>query len=260
MNNCIAHSEYTIGGRIYLNEFEDQIILTNPGSFLPGSIEPVLQPSFNPPFYRNQLLAETMVRFNMIDTQAMGIRRVFRIQQEKYFPLPSYDLTNPRQVSVVVYGKVLDENYTQVLFKNPDYDLTTVYLMDRVQKHEPISKEAVKYLRKLKVIEGSMPNIYISASLAASVEEKAQYVKNRGFEDEAYKKWILNYLETYKTGKKKDFLILLKEKLPDTMNDKQKEYKVQNLLQSLRREGFIETDSENHRNANWVLSKSKPVI
>ena len=105
-----------------------------------------------------------------------------------------------------------------------------------------------------------MPNIYISASLAASVEEKAQYVKNRGFEDEAYKKWILNYLGTYKTGKKKDFLILLKEKLPDTMNDKQKEYKVQNLLQSLRREGFIETDSENHRNANWVLSKSKPVI
>lgn len=260
MNNCIAHSEYTIGGRIYLNEFEDQIILTNPGSFLPGSIEPVLQPSYNPPFYRNQLLAETMVRFNMIDTQAMGIRRVFRIQQEKYFPLPSYDLTNPRQVSVVVYGKVLDENYTQVLFKNPDYDLTTVYLMDRVQKHEPISKEAVKYLRKLKVIEGSMPNIYISASLATSVEEKAQYVKNRGFEDEAYKKWILNYLGTYKTGKKKDFLILLKEKLPDTMNDKQKEYKVQNLLQSLRREGFIETDSENHRNANWVLSKSKPVI
>lgn len=112
MNNCIAHSEYTIGERIYWNEFENQIILTNPGSFLTGSIEPVLQLSYNPPFYRKQLLAETVVRFNMIDTQAMGIHRVFRIQQEKYFPLPSYDLTNPRQVSVVVYGKVLDENYT----------------------------------------------------------------------------------------------------------------------------------------------------
>ena len=33
LNNCIAHSEYTYGGRIYLNEFEDRIILTNPGSF-----------------------------------------------------------------------------------------------------------------------------------------------------------------------------------------------------------------------------------
>ena len=71
MNNCIAHSEYTIGGRIYLNEFEDHIILTNPGTFLPGSIEPVLKASYNPPFYRNQLLAEAMVKLNMIDTQAM---------------------------------------------------------------------------------------------------------------------------------------------------------------------------------------------
>lgn len=169
--------------------------------------------------------------------------------------MPSYDLTNHRQVSVVVYGKVLDENYTQVLFKNPNYDLTTVYLMDRVQKHEPISKDAVKYLRKLKVIEGKVPNIYISASLAASVEEKAQYVKNKGFEDEAYKKWIINYLETYKAGKKKDFLILLNEKLPDTMDDKQKLYKVQNLLQSLRKEGLIRLDSDNFREANWILNK-----
>lgn len=256
MNNCIAHSEYLIGGRIYLNEFEDHIILTNPGTFLPGSVEPILKASYNPPFYRNQLLAETMVKFNMIDTQTMGIRRVFRIQQERYFPLPDYDLSVPRQVGVVVYGKVLDENYTQVLFEHPDFDLTTVYLMDRVQKHESISKEAVKYLRKLRVIEGKVPNVYVSASLAASVEEKAQYVKNKAFDDEAYKKWILNYLETYKAGKKKEFLILLKDKLPDTMNDRQKLYKVQNLLQALRKEGLITLDSGNLRTANWVLDKS----
>ena len=192
----------------------------------------------------------------MIDTQTMGIRRVFRIQQEKYFPLPDYDLNVQRQVGVVVYGKVLDENYTQVLFNNPDFDLATVYLMDRVQKHELISKDAVKYLRKLGIVEGKMPNIYISASFASSVEEKAQYVKNKGFDDEAYKKWVLNYLETYKAGKKKDFLILLKDKLPDTMSDKQKLYKVQNLLQSLRKEGVITLDSDNVRTANWVLAES----
>ena len=91
MNNCIAHSEYTFGGRIYLNEFEDRIILTNPGSFLPGKIEPILNPSYNPPFYRNQLLAESMVKLNMIDSQSTGIRRVCRIQKERYCPLPDYD-------------------------------------------------------------------------------------------------------------------------------------------------------------------------
>ena len=253
MNNCIAHSDYTIGGRIYLNEFEDKLILTNPGTFLPGGIEPILQPSYNPPFYRNQLLAETMVKLNMIDTQAMGIRRVFRIQQEKFFPLPDYDFSVPRQISVTVYGKVLDENYSRVLFENPDFDLSTVYLIDRVQKHAPISKEAIKELRRLGVIEGKAPNIYVSAKVAESTDTKAQYVKNKGFDDEYYKKLIISYIETYEKGKKKDFIELLADKLPDTMDEKQKNSKVRNLLGSLKNEGRITTDSENKRLANWIL-------
>lgn len=253
MNNCIAHSDYTIGGRIYLNEFEDKLILTNPGTFLPGGIEPILQPSYNPPFYRNQLLAETMVKLNMIDTQAMGIRRVFRIQQEKFFPLPDYDFSAPRQISVTVYGKVLDENYSRVLFENPDFDLSTVYLIDRVQKHIPISKEAIKELRRLGVIEGKAPNIYVSAKVAESTDTKAQYVKNKGFDDEYYKKLIISYLETYEKGKKQDFIELLADKLPDMMDEKQKNSKVRNLLGSLKNEGRITTDSDNKRLANWIL-------
>lgn len=179
LNNCIAHSEYTYGGRIYLNEYEDKIILTNPGSFLPGKIEPILDPAYNPPFYRNQLLAETMVKLNMIDSQSTGIRRVFRIQKERYFPLPDYDLSNKQQVRVRIYGKILDENYSQILFKNPDFDLETVFLIDCVQKGIKIDKAAVKYLRKLKVIEGKMPNIFLSATISETLGEKTQYVKIR---------------------------------------------------------------------------------
>lgn len=48
-------------------------------------------------------------------------------------------------------GSFLWESIELVL-KSSD-NLTRVYLMDRVQKHEPISKDAVKYLRELKVIE-----------------------------------------------------------------------------------------------------------
>ncbi len=255
MNNCIAHSDYTIGGRIYLNEFEDSIILTNPGTFLPGKIEPILEPSYNPPFYRNQLLAQTMVNFNMIDTQTTGIRRAFRIQKERYFPLPDYDLSRARQVKVTIYGKILDENYTHMLFENPDFDLKTVYLADCVQKHKPINKEEVRYLRKLNVIEGKMPNIYISARIAEYVDEKAQYVKNKGFDEDAYQKWIVSYLETFKTAKKQDIIKLLSDKLPDSLDDRQKEAKVKNLLQKMKQAGKIKLDSENKRLANWILAK-----
>lgn len=253
MNNCIAHSDYSLGGRIYLNESEDSVMLTNPGTFLPGTIETALQKNYNPPFYRNQLLAETMVKFNMIDTQSMGIRKAFRIQQEKFFPLPEYDLTIRNQVCVTVYGKLIDENYSRVLYDNPDFDIETVFLIDRIQKGKAISRDAVKYLRKLGVIEGKMPNIYISAKIAESIDGKAQYIKNKGFDDEAYCQWIVNYLRTYKKAKKKDFMLLLQDKLPDSLDVKQKEAKVKNLLQKMKQEGIITTDSDNKRLANWIM-------
>ena len=255
MNNCIAHSDYTIGGRIYLNEFEDRITISNPGTFLPGRIEPVLRPGYNPPFYRNQLLAEAMFKFNLIDTQTMGIRKVFKIQRDKFFPLPDYVFTEDRKVSVTVYGKVLNDNYSRVLFDHPDFDLTTVFLIDKVQKHERISPEAIKHLRKLGVIEGRAPNIYISADVAESMDKKAQYVKNKGLGDEIYKGWILQFLKTYGKGKKKDFMSVLEDSLPASLDPKQKEYKVRNLLAALKREGKIELDSPNKRLANWVLKK-----
>lgn len=160
---------------------------------MPGSIEVALQKNYTPPFYRNQLLAETMVNFNMIDTQSMGIRKVYKIQKNKYFPMPDYDFSVGNQVSVTVYGKVLDENYCKVLFEHPNYDLQTVFLIDQVQKHRRITSEQVKYLRKLNIIEGRIPNIYISAEVAKSLNEKEQYVKNKGFDDAFYKELIIKY-------------------------------------------------------------------
>lgn len=255
MNNCIAHSDYTIGGRIYLNEFEDKIILTNPGVFLPGSIEIAIQRNYNPPFYRNQLLAETMVKFNMIDTQTMGIRKVFRIQQEKYFPLPDYEFPANNQVNVTVHGKVIDDNYSRVLFDNPNLEIETVFLIDSVQKHKGITREAIKHLKKLGVIEGKTPNIYLSAKIAESIDKKAQYIKNKAFDEDSYRKWIINYLKTYEKAKKQDFIQLLQEKLPDLLTEKQKEARIKYLLQKMKQEGVITTDSENKRLANWILVK-----
>lgn len=180
---------------------------------------------------------------------------MFRIQQEKFFPLPDYNLNTKNQVSVFVYGKIIDENYTKVLFENPDFDIETAFWIDRVQKHKSIPKDAIKQLRALGVIEGKMPNIYISAKVAESIDERAQYIKNKGFENEAYCKWIISYLKTYKKGTKQDFIQLLKDKLPDSLTDKQKVSKIKNILQTMRQDGIITTDSPNKRLANWILVK-----
>ena len=253
LNNCMAHANYQLGGRIYINEFEDKISFTNPGDFLPQNIEAVLQTSYNPPFYRNQLLAESMANFHMIDTAAMGIRKVFRIQKEKYFPMPDYDFSN-NQVGVTVYGKILDDKYTQLLFRQPDLDLETVYLLDRVQKKLKLSKEAVSCLRKYKLIEGRVPNLFISELVAQEVKEEAQYIRNKAFDDKYYKDLIVKYIATYGRANRNDIRKLLWDKLSDVLKDEQKESKIKNLLQSMRRSGVIVPDVENSKKAYWILS------
>ncbi|GBU28966.1 transcriptional regulator [Treponema sp. R8-4-B8] len=257
INNCMAHQDYTTGMRIYIDEFEDHIIVSNPGSFLPGDVREVLKPGYTAPYYRNPLLADTMVKFNLIDTASMGIRRIFNIQKKKYFPMPDYDTSVNGKVSVTVYGKVLDMKYAKILFKNPDLDLDTVFLVDRVQKRLSLEKDAIKHLRDLKVIEGRAPNIYLTANIAAIIETESEYIRNKGFDDETYRKWILEYLTQYKKATKAQIKRLLWEKLPDILNNRQKESKIKNLLWVLKKEGRITTDTPNKRIANWVLANPK---
>ena len=254
LNNCIAHSDYNLGGRIYVNEFEDKLILTNPGSFIPEGIEPILNPGYTSPFYRNQLLAEAMVMFKMIDTETTGIRRVFHIQRERFFPLPDYDITSKERVEVTIYGKEINEKFTYLLHDNDNLNLVTVYLLDQVQKGKQVSKEAVAHLRKHKLVEGRVNNLYLSAPLAKTEEDRVQYIKNKAFDDKYYQDMVVNYLRKFGKANRAAVRDLLIDKFPDTLSPKQKERKVLTLLTALKRNGIITTDSENKRIANWILT------
>ena len=255
LNNCIAHSNYQLGGRIYVNEFEDKLKFTNPGDFIPQKIEKVLEASYSPPFYRNQLLAESMAAFRMIDTATLGIRRAYNIQKAKYFPMPDYNVSSGAQVEVTIYGKTLNDSYMHILYDHQDLDLQTVFLLDRIQKGLPIEKEDVDRLCEQKLVEGRLTSLYLSASAAKSIDESTTYIKNKGFDDKYYKDLIVEYLRQYKKAKKKDIRELLWDKLPDALSDKQKEYKIGNLLAVLKKNNIIDTDSTNQQRSYWVLKQ-----
>ncbi|MCU0238415.1 MAG: putative DNA binding domain-containing protein, partial [Pyrinomonadaceae bacterium] len=68
INNCIAHQDYNLGGRINVIEGEDYLIFTNAGNFIPGSIEKVIKDDAPEEKYRNKFLVTAMVNLNMVDT------------------------------------------------------------------------------------------------------------------------------------------------------------------------------------------------
>ena len=167
------------------------------------------------------------------------------------------DLTTNNLVSVTVYGKTINERYTYILYDNPKLDLETVYLLDQVQKGngKNLSKEAVAHLRKYKLVEGRVNHLYLSAEVAKSIDDEAQYIRNKAFDDKYYRDMIIDYLNKFGKAQRKDFRKLLMDKLPDILTEKQKERKITTLLTNLKRNGIIETDSDNQQTCNWILKK-----
>jgi ATP-dependent DNA helicase RecG len=248
LHNCIAHQDYELKGRINIIEFADELVFSNVGSFIPQKVENVIQQDAPQETYRNPFLAQAMVNLNMIDTVGGGIKKMFNYQRNRFFPLPDYDLSDPYKVTVRIYGKVLDENYTRLLIAKTDLDLRTVILLDRVQKRQSLSINDAKLLRLMNLIEGRNPNLFVSAQIASLTGDKTTYIKNRAFDDDHYKQMILNYLEKFGSATRNDFEKLILDKLSDVLTLPQKKDKVKNLLQDMRRYNKIRLDGR-----KWYL-------
>lgn len=239
INNCIVHQDYRVNGPINIMEFKDKLFFSNQGYFIPKSVENVLKDGFSSPYYRNPFLANAMVNLNMIDTVGSGIRRVFNNQKAKYFPMPDYDLSEYNSVKVTLYGKIIDENYTRILFEKTDLNIEKVVLLDRVQKGYSITKEQSNFLKSDNLIEGRYPRIYVSSNIAEIVGEKLKYMDNKGLANSFYRDYIIDYLTNFKKATRQEINQLIYPRLPLTYSDGEKNKKVQYLLTSLRQKNKI---------------------
>lgn len=235
-------------------EFKDRLIITNEGNFIPKNIETVLKDGYSSPYYRNQFLANAMVNLNMIDTVGSGIRRVYNIQKEKFFPLPDYDLSEDNRVKVTLYGKIIDENYSKILFEKTNLDIDKVMLLDRVQKKYTITKEQSDYLKKDNLIEGRFPKIYISSSIAKITDEKEEYMDNKGLENAYYKDYIVSFIEKFGSATRQDINNFIYPKLPSNLSEEEKNNRVRYLIELLRKEGKI-INSGSDTKPLWILVK-----
>lgn len=255
LNNAIAHQDYRVSGRVNILEMKDKVEIVNEGKFIPTTVDTlIINDDYIPPYYRNTYLAQAMVNLNLIDTAGMGIKRSFEKLRARYFPMLDYDFSEDNRVRVTIYGKVLNEKYTSVLFENNDLSLETVMLLDRVQKNITISKEQSDILRKKHLIEGRYPKIYISKGISEIVDEKVSYTKKSGFDDQYYKDLVLKYINDFGSITKKDLDELLIDKLPDSLNNEQKKRKIKYLVSEClhRREHILENIGTN-RYPVWSL-------
>lgn len=239
LHNCIAHQDYAQGGRVRVTEAPDSLTFFNLGSFLPGTVERVLRSRQPEQRYRNACLANAMVELDLIETLNSGLPKMFRLQKERFFPLPDFDFgQSPDSVSVRIYGKTLDEKYVHALMATTDLSLEDAILLDRVQKGRPLGAEQIKRLRATNLVSGRGNKIFISAQVADATNTRPEYTRNKGLDDHYYKTLILQHIKQFKSVSALEIRTLLLGKLPDSLTLDQKQIKVKNLLAALRAHGL----------------------
>ena len=254
LHNCIAHQDYTGNGRIVVTEHPDRLVFENEGTFIEGGPQDFLTGEKTPRRYRNPFLTQAMVELGMIDSMGYGIHQMYRGQAARYFPLPDYDLSDPRAVRLTIYGSIVDPAYSRLLIQKTDLSLMDVFALDRIQKGLPILEDAVKRLRKAGWIEGRKPNLHISAKLAAATARKVDYIRTRSQDDAFYEKLVLDFLKKFGTASRAEINQLLLEKLSESLSETQKANKMKNLLTKLRMAGKI-NNRGTRSHPEWTLQE-----
>lgn len=252
VNQLLLHADYHQQSYIYVNEFEDRLEFVGEGTFLSKYYRDIQGGKGGT--YRNVALYHTMVKHGLLGESREVFSRAQQVQCEKGLPMPIYDVDNPNSIRITLYGKVLDQNYKELLTSKKDLDLHTIFLLDKVQKQENISKEEYQSLRKKGLVEGRYPNIFVSYKIAGATNAKTSYVKNKGLGDDVYKKVLINALKTMGTATVRELYGVLKGALPEVMDKKQQSRKISNLLQAMKKEGVVKSKGTGQA-ARWYLAE-----
>lgn len=238
LNNAIAHQDYSYHGMINVIEHEDRLIFSNVGGFIPDNIHNVLQNDAPEERYRNPFLVGAMVELKMVDTIGSGIRRMFNLQKQRFFPMPDYDFSD-NKVKLTIVSKVLDMDYAALLAKDHSLNLMEMELLSRIQMHRNLTDYEIAYLRKRKLVEGRKNALYVAKTVASNIGKKADYTKNKGLDDKYYKDLLSKFIKQHKKVSRKDVDELLLSKLPEALTEKQKITKIGHLLSALKKAGVI---------------------
>ena len=245
LHNCVAHQDYSKSSRIIVLEYNNRLIFQNAGGFIPDSIEEVIRHNGPQDYYRNPFLANAMVNLNMIETVGNGIQKIFSIQRERFFPMPTYDISDKTHTKVTIHGELINKNYTNQLYFHPELTIEEVIALDKVQKKQEISEEEINRLRLLKMVKGRNTSLEI-----VGID------KTERFSNKDYKQMILNLLAERGTASKEEIEKLLLPLLPTELTLTKKQKKVSNLISELSfQEAKITNISTSKRFSVWKIAK-----
>jgi ATP-dependent DNA helicase RecG len=101
--------------------------------------------------------------------------------------------------------------------------------------------------------EGWYPNIFISARVAAAINQKARHIRYRGLNHQYYRDLIIELIREHGPVPREEINRLLLDKLPEGLTSDQKAMMIHNFLSALRMKGAIKNVGS-RRFPKWVMA------
>ena len=126
-----------------------------------------------------------------------------------------------------------------------------IVLLDRVQKGQKVSAEAIAGLRKAGLIEGRIPHLHISAKVAVEMGKETEYMQKRQRTGEQYRRIFIDFLQKFPGITRKKINDFMLEEIRGDLTEKQKLSKISNLMTVMRRKGEIKNQGTD-KNPHWI--------
>lgn len=268
--NAVAHRDYSRPQIIQIRKYPKHIEFESPGPFPSGIDATNYLRQSNA---RNPYIMDVFREIGYTEKAGSGFNKIFTelLSKGKNIPIPE---ETQNSLTFVIEAEIVSERLLELAaeykkLKGKDVDMDALLVLNTILTNGKTSmsqlestpnisrytlKHALEELIELDFIEmtgkASGVSYILHSSKQSSTRDKTDYIKNKGFDDEYYRKLILEYLQKFRTASREDINRLLSDKLPGNLNPKQKIYKVGNLLANLRKKGYIVSGEKRH----WRIS------
>ena len=250
--NAITHRDYRLSGSIFIRQFPKRLEVVSPGGLPPGiTVENLLWRQAP----RNRRLAEVFAKCGLVERAGQGANRMFEQSIRESKPLPDFSDSDDYQVSVVLNGKVGDENFLRFLEAvgretTSSFATEHLLLLDLIHREQEIPERLKPSLRTL-VDTGAVETVgrgrgvrhLLSRRFYRFTGSPGAYSRRRGLDRNTNKMLLLRHIASASPGGCS--LAELQEVLPGLSRNQ-----VQGLLRELRGEGDIHVVGRT-RAARW---------
>lgn len=255
INNAIAHSDYSFDTSIDVVEYENEkIVISNMGSFLPRTLDKVLESNAPYSRYRNNTLASAMVKLKLIDKVGSGIRMMFRRQRKRFFPMPEY-FFEEKKTQITIPGKIIDLHFARAISQRKDLGLLDISLLYALYTKKHVEKAAASRLREKNLVVGRYPHLRVSPSILPHIKDegiKQKIILQQEMSKEAYEAHIKDALSDGHPKTRHEIFALIQQYLPSEDHPRRLEVKISSVLKRLKKAGVIENEGT-RRWSRWKL-------